>query len=253
MTKRLRRGYGWNPDRPDQRDMIYSAVAPVPLPESVDMRPLCPPVVDQGALGSCTANALAGAVGFLEMKDKVPFVPVSRLFVYYNERLLEHTTKSDSGAIIRDGIKTLKAQGACAEALWPYVIAKFTRKPKVAAYTAAAKHKIYSYARLTSLASMQQCLAGGFPFVFGFTVYDSFESSEVAQTGVVPMPAPGEQVLGGHAVLAVGYDLASGRFIVRNSWGTGWGQAGYFTIPFAYLVDPNLADDFWTVRRERGF
>ena len=105
------------------------------------------------------------------------------------------------------------------------------------------------YQRVTQvLLQMKGCLASGFPFVYGFTVYESFESDAVAKTGVVPMPAPTEKVLGGHAVVAVGYDDSTQRFIVRNSWGPGWGMGGYFTIPYAYLTDSNLADDFWTVR-----
>ena len=112
-----KRGYGWVPDIPDQRDYLLSAVLKVParLPEKVDLRPLCSKVEDQGQLGSCTANALAGAIEFLERKDKVPFQDFSRLFIYYNERVLEHTVNSDSGAMIRDGIKTLANQGACSE------------------------------------------------------------------------------------------------------------------------------------------
>jgi len=99
-----------------------------------------------------------------------------------------------------------------------------------------------------SLAQLKGCLAAGFAFVFGFTVYESFESPEVAKTGDVQLPSPGEQVLGGHAVMAVGYADASGRFLVRNSWGSNWGKAGYFTMPYAYLVDANLASDVWTIR-----
>jgi len=98
------------------------------------------------------------------------------------------------------------------------------------------------------LNQMKGCLASGYPFVFGFTVYESFESDQVAKTGVAPMPATNEKVLGGHAVLAAGYDDGSQRFLVRNSWGPDWGMGGYFTLPYAYLTDANLADDFWTVR-----
>ena len=108
-----KRGYGWVPDVPDQRDYLLSAVLKVParLPSKVDLRPLCSKVEDQGQLGSCTANALAGAIEFLERKDKVPFKDFSRLFIYYNERVLEHSINSDSGAMIRDGIKTMAKQG----------------------------------------------------------------------------------------------------------------------------------------------
>lgn len=246
-----RSGYGWVPDLPDHRDIVYSAVRPVPavLPPGVDLRPACPPVEDQGQLGSCTGNALVGALEFLELKDKVPFADLSRLFVYYNERVIEHTVTSDSGAQIRDGIKTLARQGVCTEKKWPYVISRFAQKPTPPCYKEAQQHQITSYQRLLTLDEMRACLAEGFPFVFGFTVYEGFESQQVAKTGVVPMPQRGERVVGGHAVVAVGYHDAEKRFVVRNSWGTGWGMKGYFTIPYDYVANPNLAEDFWTIRR----
>lgn len=244
-------GYGWVPDLPDQRDILYTAVRAVPavLPPVVDLRPLCSPVENQGALGSCTANGLVGALEFLEKKDKVHFVDLSRLFIYYNERAIEHSVKSDSGAMIRDGIKTLKRQGVCSEKKWPYVISKFTVKPGPGCYKEALDHQIVSYQRILTLDQMRACLAEGFPFVFGLTVYESFESQEVAKSGVVQMPQPGERVLGGHAVLAVGYNDSKERFVIRNSWGADWGMEGYFTIPYRYLADRNLSDDFWVIRR----
>ena len=251
LRKPIQPGFGWVPDLPDQRDILYSAVQAVParLPPSVDLRPGCSAVEDQGSLGSCTGNAIAGAVEFLERKDGVPFVNVSRLFIYYNERVTEHTTKSDAGAMIRDGIKTVVKQGVCSERKWPYVIAKFAIKPPAACYQEALQHQVTSYQRILTVDEMRACLAQGFPFVFGFTVYESFESQQVAQTGVVPLPQPGERVVGGHAVLAVGYTDADRRFVVRNSWGARWGMRGYFTMPYDYLANRNLADDMWTIRR----
>jgi C1A family cysteine protease len=250
------RGYGWLPDLPDHRDVRYLAVRRIParLPSSVDLRPWCSPVEDQGTLGSCTGNALAGAVEFLETKDGVPrMVDASRLFIYYNERVLEHTVGEDSGAMIRDGIKTLVKQGVCSEEKWPYVIARFRTKPSRACYAEASKHQVTAYARLETVDEMRACLAEAFPFVFGFSVYESFESRAVARTGVVPMPRPKETLLGGHAVLAVGYDDREKRFLVRNSWGDAWGVKGYFTMPYAYLANRNLSDDFWTIRRQEEF
>ena len=243
--------YGWVPDIPDQRDFLYSAirVAPPKLPPKVDLRPACPPVANQGQLGSCSANALAGDLEFLELKDGLPLVYLSRLFIYYDERAIEKTVNSDSGATLRDGMKTLAKQGVCLESTWPYIISKFRVKPSAASYKEAQRHEITSYHRILITDDMRACLAEGYPFVFGFTAYQSFESQPVADTGVVPMPQPGEKVVGGHAVVGVGYDDSQQRFIVRNSWGPKWGMSGYFTIPYEYLGDRNLSDDFWTVRR----
>lgn len=245
-----KRVYGWNPDRPDHRDKVYKLqLIPAALPPMVDLRAGCSPVEDQGELGSCTGNALVGALEFLELKDKIPFKDLSRLFVYYNERVIEHSVSSDSGAAIRDGIKTLKAQGVCSELNWPYNAAKFAKRPSIMCYAEGLQHQITSYSRITNLSSMKTCLYQGFPFVFGFTVYESFESQEVANTGIVPMPRLNEQCLGGHAVLAVGYNDASQSIIVRNSWGPNWGQKGYFMLPYQYIGNVNLADDMWTIRR----
>jgi len=240
--------YGWIPDRPDHRDYLYSAIAPkVKLPLKVDLRAQCSPIENQGRLGSCTANALAGNLQFLEEVSGQTYQDLSRLFIYYNERAVEGTVGSDSGAMIRDGIKVLAKYGVCPESSWPYDISRFTRKPSAACYKQALKRHISSYHRLQTLNEMLNCLAEGFPFVFGFTVYESFESLKVAQTGLVPMPKKSERALGGHAVMAAGYDQKQKRFIVRNSWGPQWGQAGYFTMPYAYLE--TLADDFWTIRQ----
>jgi C1A family cysteine protease len=244
--------FGWVPDIPDQRDFLYAApIANVgALPASADLRPNCPKVVyDQGQLGSCTANAIAGALEFDQIKQSLKEFTPSRLFIYYNERVIEHTVGTDSGAQIRDGIKSVGKIGAPPETDWPYDITKFADKPPDPAFQDAPLGKAVQYQRVPQvLNQMKGCLASGYPFVLGFTVYESFESDQVATTGVVPMPGPKEQVLGGHAVLAVGYDDASQRFIVRNSWGPGWGMAGYFTMPYAYVTDANLSDDFWTVR-----
>ncbi|WP_428329544.1 C1 family peptidase [Mucilaginibacter sp.] len=245
--------YGWNPDLPDNRDMQYAVVRPdalaTPLPPSVDLRAKCPPVYDQGQLGSCTANAIAGAFQFELIKQSLPSFNPSRLFIYYNERVMEGHPKTDSGAQIRDGIKSVATQGVCNETAWPYIITKFAVKPAKALYTAALKNLALQYTRLnnTVINELKSCLAAGSPFVFGFTVYQSFESDVVAKTGIMPMPAPNESVLGGHAVMAVGYDDAKSAFIVRNSWGNGWGLQGYFYMPYAYITNANLADDFWTI------
>lgn len=246
---------GWVRDLPDIRDSYFRVVSPeevAALPSSVDLRSTCPPIVDQSTLGSCTANALAGAIGFLENKDNVnPNDAFSRLFIYYNERAIEGTTGSDSGAQIRDGITTLSEQGACYETTWPYDITQFTDQPSASAYTEGAQHLILTYSRITDFAQMQAALASGYPFVFGITVYESFEGGNVATTGVVPMPQPNEEVLGGHALLCVGYDNTNQWFIFRNSWGM-WGDKGYGYMPYTYLTNAGLASDFWFIVKGEG-
>lgn len=244
--------FGWIPDIPDQRDYLYAApvVALAALPSQVDLRAQCPPVYDQGQLGSCTANGIGAAMQFERIKRKMTpeFVP-SRLFIYYNEREMENTINSDSGAMIRDGIKSVAKQGVCPEDEWPYDIARFAEKPPQQCYEHAEKYRVLQYRRLVqTLNQMKGCLFDGYPFVFGFAVYESFEERSVAESGVVPMPGPTEQFLGGHCMLAVGYDDTGQSFIVRNSWGSGWGREGYCTMPYAYLTDQNLSADFWTIR-----
>jgi C1A family cysteine protease len=210
-------------------------------------------VYDQGQLGSCTANAIAGAIEFDQRKQRrTEFIP-SRLFIYYNERVIEGTVSQDSGAQIRDGIKSVATIGAPPETDWPYAIGVFAKKPPQKAYSDAKSDVVSSYSRVTQdLMQMRGCLATGFPFVFGFTVYESFESEAVAQTGMVPMPGSTEAVKGGHAVVSVGYDDTRRLFYVRNSWGSSWGDNGYCYMPYEYLLSAHLANDFWTIRTVTG-
>jgi C1A family cysteine protease len=245
--------YGWVPDLPDHRDLKFTApmtaMAAETLPSSVDLRPLCPPVYNQGQLGSCTANAIAGAIQFDQLKQKVvtPFNP-SRLFIYYNERVMENTVASDSGAMIRDGIKSVAQQGVPPESMWSYDESMFATAPSADAVAAAQTHLVTAYHSVAQdLIDMKTCLAAGFPFVFGFSVYADFESDQVATTGILGLPGHNESQLGGHAVLCVGYNDETQRFIVRNSWGNSWGQQGYFEMPYDYLTNPDMADDFWVI------
>jgi len=263
VGKRKTAGYGWVPDLPDARDYVYGApaIALAALPPSADLRPGCPPVYNQGRIGSCTANAIAGAFEFEVKKQGLTDFMPSRLFIYYNERNIEGHVQFDSGAQIRDGVKSVANLGVCSETEWPYDDtpapseggafppgAKEAQQPPPQCYQDALNNRVTTYSRVVQdLDQMRSCLASGSPFLFGFTVYASFESQAVAQSGVAPMPQPGEQVLGGHAVLAVGYDDSAQAFTVRNSWGPAWGQAGYFTLPYAYLTTPSLSSDFWTL------
>ena len=253
MTTRTQ-GYGWIPDTPDTRDLKYAAPQQVVknLPPKVDLRAQLPPVYAQGSIGSCTAQSVCAAFHFCQMKQKLYNFAPSRLFTYYTTRDLEGTVNEDSGAMLRDAIKSINKFGACPESIWPYDLTRLTVKPTPTCYDTASRHTAVSYRQVSqTLNQMQGCLAEGFPFAFGMTVYESFEGDQVANTGVVQMPSPDEQVVGGHAVLVVGYDNSQQRFIVRNSWGSDWGMKGYFTLPYGYILNPDLATDFWTLRLVR--
>jgi C1A family cysteine protease len=254
-SKRTTKKYGWIKDLPlkNKRCFNLQLVNPQTLPPSVDLRPLCPPVYDQGQLGSCTGNGLAGVHEFAQMKEAAldtsleVFTP-SRLFIYYNERKIEDTISSDSGAQIHDGISVLANIGVCSEDDLPYNIKKFTTAPTDAQYASALENKAVTFGAVNQdETTLKQMLASGFPVVFGFTVYESFESEEVASTGVVPMPGMFESVLGGHCVVLVGFSDEKSQWIVRNSWGDSWGDGGYCYFPYSYLIDHQLASDMWAV------
>jgi C1A family cysteine protease len=241
----------WRPSRGDFRDHKFLALQKAKaLPQKVDMRDVYRHVFDQGELGSCTANAAAGAVGFERAKEDKEGYQASRLFIYYNERVLEGSVNYDSGAQIRDSINVLYKQGACREHMWQYDISEYKIKPTDHCYSSALGFKIKEYLKVdnSNLNDLKSCLADGFAFIYGFTVFESFESNEVTETGFVPMPQVKEKVLGGHAVMCVGYDDDNQVFICRNSWGSSWGDHGNFYIPYDYLTNTDLASDFWTIR-----
>lgn len=249
----MKRILNWRPDLPDHRDHIYKPkqVSLKKLPARKDLRAWCSPVEDQGALGSCVGQSVVGALELLDRRghgfDRT-HTDLSTLFVYYCAREYINEVRNDSGAYIRDGIKAVHKTGAASQDIWPYIPSRFNQRPPATVYSDAAKRKFQSYQRITGLDDMIRCLADGHSFVFGFTVYEGMMSNKVATTGRLDLPKPWESELGGHAVLAVGYDMKSSRFIIRNSWGERWGRKGYFTMPFEYVADRNLSDDFWTVR-----
>lgn len=246
--------YGWKRDKLDRRDNLFRVAKPVALPPKFSLidSPHMPPVYDQGDLGSCTANAIGCSVDFSLHAQGKAFISPSRLFIYYNERVLENTTDSDSGAEIRDGIKAVNWLGVCPEKLWPYDVKAFTTKPPAEAFTSALLCKALKYQKIPqSHATLANALAiNQRPISFGVVVYDSFEDDAVAVSGNVPLPGHGENQIGGHAIDLVGYDDSRGVYEFRNSWGPDWGIKGYGTLPYAYVHDPQLSSDFWQIQLE---
>jgi C1A family cysteine protease len=245
----MKRKYGWYNSNPDFRD-YKCGIRRASKPKNSDLRPFMPPVYDQGQTSSCTGNAAAGAFEYDLMKQKLnAFVP-SRLFIYYNERVLEGTTdQPDAGATIRDSVKALLKYGVPSEDMWAFDVNKVDTKPSDDVYQNALKNRIKNYASVpkTDLNSLAAILTSGSPIIFGATLYESFESDTVTSSGVVPMPGTTEKVLGGHAILIVGLDLDKKAFIVRNSWGVDWGLKGYCYMPIDYVTNSDLCDDFWVI------
>lgn len=240
---------GWKRDLPDPRDYKFKVSAPITLPTMVDLRDKCPSVYDQGNLGSCGANAMGSLFQFEQMKQGIPNFMPSRLFIYYNTRVLEGTINSDAGVTLRNTMKTMVDSGVCPETMWGYNKC-FRKKPSDNCYVEGLKHQVLEYLRVThTLYDIKLCLADGNPIVFGMTLYESFMSDSVTKTGIVPMPnLQTESALGGHAVKIVGFDDTKNMLIVKNSWGTKWGDKGYFYLPYEYVNTPNLTADYWTIK-----
>lgn len=261
-SKTRRNLTGWRKDQPDHRDLTFTARRRAKLATKLTLVPMCPPVEDQDALGSCVWNGIAGLLQFTGMEEvdpsKADQVPLpSRLFGYFFGRVEQGTVNEDSGLSIRVGMKVAAKYGFVPETAWPYDIKKFKVKPTQAVIDAAAKNKLTAkqYMRVEqTLSQLKNTLAGRNPIVFGFTVYPGLMSTTTAKTGICPNPGKNERPEGGHCVVIVGYDDTMkfpdgsvGGFLCRNSWGTKWGQKGYFWMSYAYITNPKLASDFWTV------
>lgn len=246
----LNRKFGWIPDVPDKNDQLFKLVAPVYVPKNASLRSSAIKVVDQGPIGSCVGNSTSNLHYFVQIKEgaKNPQYG-SRLFVYYNTRKREGTVKVDAGCMIRNAIKSITKEGICPEKLWAYDPEMFDDKPPAVAYAEALNHQAITYSRLMGLQQCKECIASGYPFVFGFSVYESFMGSDVARTGKARLPKKGERLLGGHAVMAVGYDDATKMLLCLNSWGISFGDKGYFYLPYEFILEEDLSDDFWTIKR----
>lgn len=237
------------PDIVDHRDYIlHMSAKNTKNISKIDLREQCPIIYNQGNLGSCVSNATAFCIQFNQIKHHLvhQFMP-SRLFIYYNSRVIEQTIDTDSGCTIRDALSATNKQGVCPETIWPYDEDKYKVKPIEIAYKMGSDHTIKVYSRVqSSLDQMKQCLIEGYPFMFGLLVYQSFE--EVDHTGMVKKPSTSDHLIGGHCMACIGFDDARGCFIVRNSWGNDWGDDGICYIPYDYVCDGNFAFDMWTIR-----
>jgi C1A family cysteine protease len=285
-------GMGWLPDYPDirdytpeldevssglkllgQEDSIKAMLTKLgvtktklTLPPTVDLRAWCSPIENQGALGSCTANAGVGILEYFEKRAYGKYIDASRLFLYKVTRDLLHWT-GDTGAFIRTTMGAMVLFGVPLEAYWPYVIANYDIEPSSFLYAFAQNYQALSYYRLDPIGitrpallnQVKTYLAAGLPSMFGFTVYNSYTQGSV--TGKIPFPAPADRAVGGHAIVAVGYDdnmkirntnpggvETTGALLFRNSWGTGWGSAGYGWLPYEYIIR-GLAVDWWSLLR----
>ena len=248
----MNRHFGTGRDRRSALDWKYSPPAHVArrIPERVDLRRHCPQVYDQLHLNSCSANALAAALRFDEIKERRRAPEPSRLFIYFNERVVSNCVSQDEPVSLRDGYRTIAKFGACSEEMWPYRVRRFRRRPTPACYRVATRHAAIEYYRIErGISHLCACLASNYPFVFALAVHRSFLARHVKRTGVIPVPTRRDRFVGGHAVLCVGYDRTRRVFIIRNSWGPGWGDHGYGYLPYRFITSSALSWDFWTMRR----
>lgn len=272
-------GTGWLPPLPDLKDYT-EAVADIPemteklgispkaapsLPASVDWRDYGSPVENQKNLGSCTAHAAVGVVEYFQRRAYVRHIEGSRLFVYKATRNLMGVT-GDTGAWLRNTMGALVFCGVAPERYWSYVVADFDKEPTPFVYAVAENYEALRYfchdplgqnvPRDQVLARVKAFLAAGIPSMFGFFGFGSFGKSDVK--GGIPYPCPGERARWGHAIVAVGYDdnkeitntqcnkKTKGAMLIRNSWGTGWGDNGYGWLPYDYVLS-GFALDFWSL------
>jgi C1A family cysteine protease len=227
-------------DPRDDRDLFYKAPVDVVVPPRVDLRPWCSPIECQSNLGSCVGQAVVGAFELMVNKFYPGrFEDLSRLFVYYNARLLEDSVDFDSGVYLKDGLKAVHKFGVCAEEVWPYLIDKFNVMPSHGSYIDAESRVVDRYHRIETISDSIHIINSGYPVITGIEVFGDFDNLGTESSPILPMPTEADESLGGHAVVIVGYDNNMQYFICRNSYGEEWGDLGYFYMPYTYA-------DFYT-------
>lgn len=242
--------YGYKPDQFDHRDKKYGVepAAAVALPPAVDVSAEINWVYDQGNENSCVAQSTSSLLRYIRLQQKLPEIDPSRNFLYYCARVLENDVNDDGGLQIRDALKVLSSTGYCSETLWGYYPSTLFAVPAKACYTAAAQNLVTEYVSISQdHNSLRSTLAKKIPFVFGIEVFESLESDTVANTGIVPMPKQNDKVLGGHAIMCVGYDDNKQLYKFLNSWSSAWGDKGYGYLPYDFIENGDLAGDFWTI------
>lgn len=241
---------GWKPDKAGVKDpsaVHHSRLMATPIAPSSDLRAKLPPVYNQGSLGSCTGNGVACLLDYAHiMNAGAQWFTPSRLYLYYQARVMEGTINQDAGAQIRDVISGALKFGAPRESLWPYNIGRFSWDPNAKANADAANHQALKAYKLQSLDDIKRALSAGWPVVFGVPVYAEIEGLN-SKNYTVPMPGKYARSIGGHCMVFVGHDEKTQMFKVRNSWGTGWGLKGHCLLPYAYAKRFEAGLDAWEI------
>lgn len=227
--------WGVKPQPPDTNDQIIDHAALPAAPTELDMRKYFSPIENQLDLNSCSANAFVGAIEMLEKKSS-KYMDESRLYLWYNTRLIEGIADKDEGVYIRDVPKALTRYGICKESTWPYDKKKWKNTPNDTAYSEGRSRKDFKYyaASRGDVGALKKILAQGYPVVFGMWCFPAFMDTAIMKTGILPEPKSGEKAEGGHAILAAGYSDSKSWIICRNSYGTLWGDSGWFYMPYSY-------------------
>jgi len=243
--------YGWIPDKNDNEVddnntkyfSIHQAKYLNGIPDC-NLKSKCPPVYISSNLNSCVSNSVAFIYHYTQKKLDINISP-SRLFLYYNTRMIENTINKDVGCQIKNCLESINLYGVCNENEYPYKIDNVFNKPPVNFYNPDIKIKFSKIEQ--TIDQIKLALNNNYPIIFGFNVFESFESDEIEKTGIVPYPNEEENILGGHCAVIIGCDSDKEVFIIRNCWGFIWGDKGYFYLPYQYVINTNFCDNFWII------